>query len=118
VLARLRNWIRRLGKVGRRDVDLTEDGFVTAGKPIRWADVATIVALRHDIYLGKVVCLAVAAKDGTTCYVAEGDPLWRPSLAAITKHLPSALPLEDWFLDVASGKRDFVTIYGRLAQAG
>jgi hypothetical protein len=117
VLARLGNWIARLRKVGRRDVDLTEAGFVTAGKLIGWGDVATIVALKHDIYLGKVVCLAVASKDGTTCYVAEGDPFWRASLDAITKHLPGALPLEEWFLDVASGKRDFVRIYGRLPAA-
>jgi hypothetical protein len=113
MLARLGNWIAGLRKGGRREVGLTEDGFVSAGKLIGWGDVATVVALRHDIYLGEVVCLAVASKDGTTCSVAEGDPLWRASLDAITKHLPSALPLEDWFLDVASGKRDVVIVYGR-----
>jgi hypothetical protein len=114
MLDRLRRWIRRLGRVGRRDVKLTDDGFVTAGKLIRWADVASIVALRYDIYLGEVVCLAIASKDGTTCYVAEGDPLWRSSLDAILRRLPGVLPLEDWFLDVAGGKRDFVRIYGRI----
>ena len=62
MFARLGQWIRGLGKVGRRDVALTDDGFVTAGKLIRWNEIATIVALRQDIYLGEVVCLAIAAK--------------------------------------------------------
>jgi hypothetical protein len=112
VFEQVGKWIKRLGKVGRRDVELTDDGFATSGKLIRWGDVGKIVALKHDIYLGKVVCLAVAAKDGTTIYVAEGDPTWRAALDAIARRLPGALPLDDWFLDVASGKREVVQIYG------
>jgi hypothetical protein len=89
---------------------------VTAGRLVRWADIATIVALELDIYLGKVVCLAIAAKDGTTCYVAEGDPLWQAALEAIATRLDRVLPLEQWLFDVASGRRDFVTIYGPLPE--
>jgi hypothetical protein len=117
VLSRLRNWIRRVGSVGRRNVDLTHDGFVTGRKLIRWADIASIIALKRDIYLGEVVCLAVASKDGTTCHVCEGDAIWRASLDAVTRRLAGVLPLEEWFPDVAAGKRDFVTIYGSVATA-
>src|SRR5215469_3784739 len=116
LLARLRRFVNRLGKVGRRDVSLSADGFVSAGRLIRWGDVATILAFQQDIHLGKVVCLAIAAIDGTTCYVAEGDLLWLDALAAIDRHLPGTLPKERWFPDVAAGRRDVVAVYGPTAQ--
>jgi hypothetical protein len=116
LLARLRRFVDRLGKVGRRDVSLSADGFVSAGRVIRWDDIATILAFQQDIQLGKVVCLAIAAMDGTTCYVAEGDPLWLDALEAIDRHLPGALPKERWFPDVAAGRRGAVAVYGSTAE--
>jgi hypothetical protein len=78
---------------------------------IHWADITGIVAFRRDIFIGKTVGIAIASKDGATHHVMEGDSGWLDILSAIDRHLPTALPKDQRFLDLASGKREGVEVY-------
>jgi hypothetical protein len=117
LIAHLRKWLDRHWRIGHRRFQLTGEGFVDQRGIVRWTDVVRVDAFRRHTFLGTVVSIAITSRDGSTCYIDERDLLWLYALDAIDRHLPPGLPKDRWLHDLASGRRDFVKIYGQSRES-
>jgi hypothetical protein len=78
---------------------LNKDGFVNKIE-VRWSQVRKVSAFKRDIYAYDLICIEIES-DEWIDQLNEQMEGWQSMIEALPAHLPAALPVAEWWTEVA-----------------
>jgi len=117
--SRLETWVlsrlpsRRTG--GSTRLEANDEGLVfregNRSILIGWQDVARVVALRRDTYVGNTVSLLFETRDGKIFELSEENPAWPQIGSTLSGHLTGTMSRTDWTVALVASEDGKVEIY-------
>lgn len=104
---RINSWLLRRLPSRRSSIEVTATpaGLQTRGRDgaetIAWERIVEVVAARGEQVVGNTLMLVFGLDDGRALTVTEDTAAWTEIAKALPSHLPSAVPYEQWSLEVA-----------------
>jgi hypothetical protein len=95
------------------NVEIVSNAGVMTRTTIAWGEIHKIVLFKRDVYSHDVICMLIESQNKGVLELDETAPGWEQLINRLSDYLPSAIPYEQWYTQVAfpAYKPSAITIY-------